>query len=77
MGGQTTHFAIALVALAVGLLAAPAAQGARSEFYGITQNTLDGNDIFGMAYAKVRTDRFPFAWDKIEPSKGSFTWGAT
>src|SRR6185503_16759883 len=77
MGGRTTQFAIALVALAVGLLAAPAAQGARSEFYGIAQNSPDGNDILGMAGAKVRTDRYPFVWNQIEPSKGSFTWHAT
>jgi len=77
MGGRTTHFAIALVALAMGLLAAPAAQGARSEFYGIAQNSRDGNDILGMAGAKVRTDRYPFVWNQIEPSKGSFTWDDT
>jgi hypothetical protein len=75
MGGRATQSAIALAALAVALFAPSAAQGARSEFYGITQTTgIDGNDIFGMAGAKVRTDRFPFVWDQIEPTKGSFSW---
>jgi hypothetical protein len=65
------------IVLALTLFATPAARAARSEFYGITQNTLGGSDILGIAGAKVRTDRFPLTWKHIEPSKGSFRWSAT
>ena len=51
------------IVLAVVLLAAPAAQAARSEFYGITQpQALSGLDVFQIAGAKVHTDRFPLQW---------------
>jgi hypothetical protein len=63
------------IVLAVVLLAAPAAQAARSEFYGITQpQALSGLDIFQMAGAKVHTDRFPLQWSLVEPHKNTFRW---
>src|SRR6476620_12052806 len=53
---------IAMV-LALALLAAPVAQAARSEFYGITQpRMLSVPDLYGIAGAKVHTDRFPLQW---------------
>jgi hypothetical protein len=64
-----------LAVLASALLAVPAAHAVRSEFYGIAQpQGLDSGDRFGMALSKVRTDRFPLAWNQIEPSNGSFDW---
>ncbi len=77
-GGRTAWIAIALVGLTAALFAAPTAQAARSEFYGITQpQTFDGLDVLGMAAAKVHTDRFPIQWNQVEPSKGSFDWDQT
>jgi hypothetical protein len=77
-GRAPRRLAIALAALALALLAAPAAQAARSEFYGITQpQVLSGSDILGMYAAKVHTDRFPLHWNEVQPSKGTFRWSDT
>jgi hypothetical protein len=63
------------IVIAVALLAAPAAQAARSEFYGITQpQALSGLDIVRMAGAKVHTDRLPLQWNQVQPRKTSFRW---
>ncbi len=76
--GRATRISIALTGLALALFAAPTAQAARSEFYGITQpQSLDGQDFFGMVAAKVHTDRFPLQWNVVEPSKNSFDWSET
>jgi hypothetical protein len=56
------------------LLAAPAAQAERSEFYGIVQGSLDNKDAQGMAGAHVRTARFLFRWRSMEPSRGAYDW---
>ncbi len=73
--GWATLLAFA-AALAVGLWAASSAQAARSEFYGIAQaRSLSAQDLSGMAAAAVHTDRFPFAWDAVEPKKNTFHWG--
>jgi hypothetical protein len=72
------RIAIVLAGLAMALLAAPAAQAARSEFYGITQPpALGGQDLSGMAAAKVHTDRFPLGWIQVQPSKNTFHWAET
>ena len=58
--------------LALALLAAPGAQAARSEFYGITQpRALSVPDLYGIAGAKVHSDRFPLQWSHVEPSMSS------
>jgi hypothetical protein len=64
-----------LAGLALPLLAVPAAQAARSEFYGITQTTaVSGGDLLGMYATNVHTDRFPLVWKHVQPSKGTFDW---
>jgi hypothetical protein len=46
----------------------------RSEFFGISQQALDGKDMDGMKAARIRTVRWQLEWDRIEPSQGSFNW---
>ena len=76
--GRATHIAILLAGLAGALFAAPTAQAARSEFYGITQPpALSGGDLLGMAATKVHTDRFPLPWNTVEPTKNTFRWSDT
>jgi hypothetical protein len=72
------RLAIMLAVLASGLLVAPQAQAARSEFYGITQaHTYDPQDLFGIAFAaKVHTNRAPIVWDKVQPTRTSFDWAS-
>src|SRR5689334_10114231 len=73
-GGGTRHLAIALIGIAVLLFGVPSAQAARSEFYGITQGGVNGQDILGMSLAKVRMDRFPLQWNEVQPQKNTFSW---
>ncbi len=77
-GGFAARIASVATVLAVTLLVAPAAQAARSEFYGIAQpRSLSAQDLSGIAAAKVHTDRFPVNWDLVEPKKNTFRWGDT
>jgi polysaccharide biosynthesis protein PslG len=64
--------------LAVWLVAATAAQAARSEFFGIASGgpPLDSSDASGMAAAKVHTDRFLLAWKTVEPTRNTFQWSS-
>jgi hypothetical protein len=68
------------VALAAPLLAAPIADAARSEFYGIVQGQfrakgqLDGRDLRGMARKGVHTNRFELGWKSIVRRQGSYNW---
>jgi len=73
-GGGTRHLAIGLLGIALLLFGVPSAQAARSEFYGITQGGLNGQDILGMSLAKVRMDRFPLQWNLVQPTKNGFRW---
>jgi len=76
--GRATHLAIALTGLALLGFGVPAAQAARSEFYGITEGQgLNGQDILGMSLAKVHTDRFPIQWNLVEPHQNTFSWART
>jgi chitodextrinase len=72
---------LALV-LVLALVGPPTADAARSEFFGISQgsnrlNRLDGQDLKGMAAARVRTERFQLNWPSVQPSQGSFHWNET
>src|SRR3954471_12183426 len=72
----------ALVAVAAGLLGAPAAQAAPRDFYG-----LEAKDVFGFAQAyrdaelpKVQSAgvglmRQEFNWREIETQAGKYSWG--
>ena len=62
--------------------AAPTAEAARSEFFGIAQgsnrlNRLDPEDLAGLSAARIRTERFQLNWPSVEPSEGSFDWNGT
>ena len=71
--GRWWPLGIMLAGLALSLFAAPTAS-AQSEFYGISQGSLDDQDVQGMAAANVRTERFLLRWKSIEPTQGSFHW---
>jgi putative glycosyl hydrolase len=72
------RFVIVVAGLFLSLLAASPAGAARTEFFGIAQGpALDAQDLQGMAAARVRTDRFLLLWRGVQPSRGSFNWGAT
>jgi hypothetical protein len=76
---QMTRLAIILTGLALSLVGPPTAGAARSEFFGIAQgsnrlNRLDGQDLKGLAAAKVRTERFQLNWPSAQPSQNSFDW---
>ena len=69
---------IALLAAVAFLFAAPTAQAARSEFFGIAHGpTLDDTDLQTMAATKVKTDRILLSWRRVQPSSGRFDWRAT
>ena len=72
--GRGWPLGIMLAGLALWLFAAPTASAAQSEFYGISQGSLDDQDVQGMAAAHVRTERFLLSWKSIEPTQGSFHW---
>ena len=69
-----TRLSVLLVALLVALLAASSAQGARSEFYGIGDGSIDERDRQGMESARVRSERFLLKWRDMEPARGSYRW---
>ena len=73
-GVRVTRIVALLAALALLLLAAPTAQGARTEFFGIVQGTLDPQDRQGVADARVQTARFMLKWRDIERVRGSYDW---
>src|SRR5688572_10855781 len=75
-GPRTTLLAIVLTALALSLFAAPAAQAARTEFFGIGQGALDEQDRRGMEAARIRTERFMLSWRSIERTRGTYDWRA-
>jgi hypothetical protein len=69
--------ALVLAALALCLFAAPAAQAARTEFFGIAQGpALDTQDRQGMQAARIQTDRFGLSWRLVEPSRGTYRWAS-
>jgi Glycosyl hydrolase catalytic core len=69
---------VVLAALALSLLAAPTAQAARSEFFGVNQGPpLDDADFPGIAATGVKTTRFLLAWMSIEKSRGQRDWSKT
>ena len=75
--GPVARPAIVLAALVLSLFVPSTAAAARSEFFGIVQGpTLDGQDIQGMADAKIRTNRFLLNWKWVQPTAGPPRWGA-
>ena len=68
------RLALILAALALPLLAAPTAQAARSEFFGIAQGALDAPDAQGMANVGVHIERFQLKWRSVEPTQGNYDW---
>jgi hemolysin type calcium-binding protein/putative glycosyl hydrolase/Big-like domain-containing protein len=68
------HAAILAIAVVLPLLAAPGAQAARSEFFGITQGFLDAQDRQQLESTKVRTARFLLKWRTLEPTRGTYDW---
>ena len=76
-GWRATYLAVFLGALVVALCAAaPTAQAARSEFFGIAQGALDSPDAQQMSDVGIRTERFQLKWREVEPSRGSYDWFA-
>ncbi len=70
-GLHVSRVAIVLIVLGMSLVAPSMAAAARSEFFGIAQGpTLDGQDLRGMAAARVRTNRFVLAWGWLQPAQG-------
>ena len=79
---RVTRLAIVLTGFALSLFAAPTAEAARSEFFGIAQgsnrlNRLDPEDLAGLSAARIRTERFQLNWPSVESSEGSFDWNGT
>ena len=72
-----TRLAIVLTGLVLSLLVPSTAGAVRSEFFGIVTYTLDDQDIGGMAYSHIRTNRYLLKWGWVQPSQGSFNWGPT
>jgi hypothetical protein len=69
---------IVLAALALSLLTPSTSAAAKSEFFGIVQGpTLDGVDMTQMKAARVRTNRFLFNWEWVQPVAGPPKWGFT
>ncbi len=69
---------ITTLVAAVFLIAAPAAQAARSEFFGITDEPrLDDQDLDGIVSTGVHAYRSPLRWSSVESSQGSYDWGPT
>jgi polysaccharide biosynthesis protein PslG len=75
-GPRVTRLAIVLTVLALSLLAASPAAAARSEFFGIVQGQLDDTDRRGMAAQGVRSERFELGWRAVQPTQGTYRWGA-
>ena len=69
--------ALALAALALCLFAAPTAEAARTEFFGIAQGPpLDPQDRQGMQAARIQTARFGLSWRLVEPTQGPYRWAS-
>jgi Glycosyl hydrolase catalytic core/Bacterial Ig-like domain len=72
------RYPVVLAVLAASLFASSPASAARTEFYGITQQTpFDSQDLQDLGTLRVQTDRFVVIWGSVEPSQGSFRWGPT
>jgi Glycosyl hydrolase catalytic core len=71
------HLAIVpSVLLLLILISAPGAGAGRSNFVGIAQGpSLDGQDLRGMAAARVGMDRFLLSWRSVEATQNSYRWG--
>ncbi len=70
--------AITAAAAALMLLIVPASAAPAAEFIGINQGArLDHRDLQKIASTGTRTFRFMLAWPSIEPTRGSYKWGAT
>ena len=73
--------AILMATLGASFLLAPSMAGAasvRSEFYGIVQTpaTLDNQDLQGLQATHVRTVRYLFQWESVQPLNGTdYRWG--
>jgi Glycosyl hydrolase catalytic core len=73
-----TRLAAFASGLALSLLLAAPAQALRTNFFGISHGpALDHQDLQTMSEAGVQTDRFLLFWQSVEPTKGTFKWGAT
>jgi putative glycosyl hydrolase/Big-like domain-containing protein/hemolysin type calcium-binding protein len=72
--GRAWVLVIVSTGLALWLFAASTASAAPSEFYGISQGSLDERDVQGMAADGVHSERFLLRWKSIEPTRGSFHW---
>jgi hypothetical protein len=73
-----TYRGIVAALLAVLLLAPSSAAAARSEFFGIHQELqLDAQDFQRLDTAGIRTQRHLLDWSTVQPSRGSFDWGAS
>jgi hypothetical protein len=69
--------AIALAGLALSLLAAPSAQAAGSEFFGVVQGpALDDTDLDSVGASGVNTTRFLLSWKSVEKHRGERNWHA-
>jgi putative glycosyl hydrolase len=74
-GSGVARRAIVLSVVALSLFAAPTATAAGSEFFGVSQGSLDDQDVQGLAAIGVHTQRFQLKWSSVEPTPGSFNWG--
>jgi Glycosyl hydrolase catalytic core/Beta-galactosidase len=73
-----TYGGIVAALLAISLLAPSSAAAARSEFFGIHQEErLDAQDFQRLDTAGIRTQRHVLNWSTLQPSRGSFDWGAS
>ena len=69
---------LALLSALALVLAAPAAQATRSEFFGITDEPeFNDQDLAALASARVHSLRFPLRWSAVEATEGSYQWDAT
>ena len=57
------------------LFAAPTAEAARSEFFGLAYGpALDNTDLQSMAGTGVKTVRLLISWNRVQPRRGRFDW---
>ena len=77
-GAKPLIVSLALLWAVALLLTAPAAQAARSEFFGITDEPeLNDQDLAALASAKVHSFRLLLRWSSVEATEGSYQWHAT
>jgi hypothetical protein len=70
--------AIALAGLALSLLAAPMAEAARSEFFGVDKGPrLDDTDLDSLVVTGLKTTRILLSWKSVESNPGEFDWQRT